>query len=372
MVPWAGACAACDRQCEAAPKGGLSLCSYGVNFQRFDADLLVAGIVVRDYATCTTARAKRLREARRYTVSAAQVARVLDACSQSVDALSTELRERKNQLIAEYQASEAYKDDIVELMRPDLERSLSHAHDFKQFVQQIVQNISVVLERQFPRIPMEEKLDKASHEEAAIYWAARLMDEKLDAALFLEYPERIHALHERGRFRFHGLVTKYRKIYARRLDAKQLRTEQVGESHGEIEGNSRAIAVIPHALIDNAIKYAPRGSRVRLHFHEADDLLTFAVESYGPVIADHEKARIFELFFRGEAAKALDADGTGFGLASAQNIAMQIGTAVAVDQDTAPGPDGTHRTTFTVSFPLVEPRRRRDDRSRPGRRHDAR
>ena len=265
--------------------------------------------------------------------------------------LEADLKRRRDQVIADYQASKGYQADLLELLRPDLETALAQVHDYKQFVQQIAQNLDVLLETRFPGRPIDEKLDLASHEEVAMYWTAQLMDEKLDAALYLLYPERVHQEHERRTFRFHGLVAKYAKIYQNRISSKGLHLRYEGETWASVEGNRRAIALIPHALLDNAIKYAPEGTEIVLRFSDDAEAINFEVESIGPRIESNELRRIFEPFYRGKAAKTRHVEGTGFGLAEAQHVARAIGTEIMVSQRPQ-----RHREGFVTSFSIRIPR----------------
>jgi hypothetical protein len=206
-----------------------------VNFQRVDDDLLIAGVVVRDYPTSTDARRKALRAARGNLVSRSQIQAAINQAHQATDALESELRETKDQIIAHYRDTKEYQAEIAERLRPNIERALGQVHDYKQFVRQIIQNINVLLATRYGGSEIDEQLSKATHEEVAIYWAARLMEEKLDAALYVMYPDRINEFRDRRRFRFHGAVTKYRKIYQRRLEEKKLDLDLKGESRGIVD-----------------------------------------------------------------------------------------------------------------------------------------
>jgi signal transduction histidine kinase len=352
-VKWPDICARCDRQCENTRSADLELCSYGLNYLRVDSDLIIAGIAVSDFPYTTLARRKRLREVGRNAVTRDDLERLVETARAATETQERELQARRNAIVEEFRQSKGYHQQIVDLLRPELERTLAQAHDYKQFVQQIVQNMNVTLEKRFPGLPLEEKLDRASHEEAAIYWAATLMDEKLDALLFLDSPDRIHEPREQATFRLHGLVLKYIRVYQRRADAKRLRTRIIGESWAKINGNARALGIIPHTLIDNAIKYAPVGTEVNVVFREQDDEVVVAVESYGPTIRPDEITRIFDLFYRAEAARAVSSEGTGFGLASAQNIARAHNTEIVAQQGEEAGPDRTKLTTFSISFEIV-------------------
>jgi signal transduction histidine kinase len=348
IMDWPDRCSSCDRQCEGAVMGELALCSYGLNYQRVDEDLLVAGLVVNDFPTETKARAKMRRKHHEDAISGEELERVIAHCREGASEVQAELEARLDAVVSEYRETKTYQNEILDLLRPELEQTLAQVHDYKQFVQQIVQNMVVLLESKFPEIPLEEKLEKASHEEAAIYWAAVVMDEKLDAALFLESPQRIYEKREQGRCRLHGLVLKYVRIYQSRADRKGLRVAVVGDSWGEIEGNTRALGIIPHTLIDNAIKYAPDGSRVQISFEESRSQITLSVSSYGPRIEADERGRIFDLFYRGSAARQRYKEGTGFGLASAQNIAKAHDSQIVVAQDETPNAGGDYLTHFSV------------------------
>ncbi len=324
------------------------MCSYGVNYVRLGDDFLVAGIILKEWPTKTPARGKMLKAAGKDAVPRETLDRVAARFAEVQEIDVAALEARKDDEIEAYRRSAAFERDVVDLLRPDLERTLGQVHDYKQFIQNIVQNMNVIWETRWPGDGVEKHLEKASYEERAIYWAARLMDEKLDAALFLLYPERIAS--GKTRFRFHGMVTKYRKIYDRFCKQKGLTVEIVGESWGDIYANPQAVPVIPHALIDNATKYAPANSTVRLHFQETEDNIRLTVGSYGPIITPEEISRIFELFYRGAAARTREPQGTGFGLAAAQLIAKELGTAITVEQSGDARSDGTHWTEFSVEF----------------------
>ena len=343
----------------------MQLCPYGVNYQWATPELLVAGVVLRggDYPP-TPARQKMLRAVGKDAIRKDHLEQVVERARENIAREEADLRARKDAVIAEYRRGKGYQEDLLDLLRPELERTLGQVHDYKQFVQQVVQNVDVLLDKRYPNVPLEEKLGRASHEEAAIYWAARLMDEKIDAALLLMYPQRITAEAEQRRFSFHGLVTKYRKIYQRRIEAKGLKYHEVGDCWSQLVANPRAVAIIPHAIIDNAIKYAPPKSTLRLGFDERDDAILFSVESFGPVIESDESERIFELFFRGRHAAERDGEGTGFGLGSAQTIAKHLGTEIAVNQLSDRGPEGTRKTIFSVRFALPAKRAPASERAR--------
>ncbi len=98
-------------------------------------------------------------------------------------------------------------------------------------------------------------------------------------------------------------------------------------------------------LIDNAIKYTPRG-QVRVTLAEEDGQLVTTVADSGIGISTEELSRIFQEFYRSESAKSLVTLGTGLGLPIVNQI-VRIYRGV-IEVDSAPG----QGSTFTVKFPM--------------------
>lgn len=344
------------RDCESSTSAGLGLCPFGLNYWRVSNDLLIYGVSVRNYKGATPAYRKMLRLAGPQAIRLQDLEAVVARCADATDHLERRLRSQQRQTMVRYRRSRRYQREIVEQIRPELQRTFGQVHDYKQFVQQVIQNLDVHLDRRFPGLPMEEKVGRASHEETAIYWAARLMDEKLDASVLVLDPSQIRNSANQRTFRLHGLVTKYLRIYQRRMDEKGLRLHEIGGSFADVHGNPRAMGIIPHALIDNAVKYAPPGSDLTLTYAMTADTVIFKIQSLGPRIADDERDRIFDFYYRGEAAQRVDSGGTGFGLAAAQLVAREMDTHIEVGQSTDTTAYGSFTTTFSVSLPLAETR----------------
>lgn len=123
--------------------------------------------------------------------------------------------------------------------------------------------------------------------------------------------------------------------------------------------NPDAIGVIPHAFIDNAIKYAPDGTEILLTFAENAQTISFSVGSLGLQITKSEREHIFDLFFRAAAAGETSVDGTGFGLGLAQHIATEVGAKLGVSQEAKPSRPGNYWTTFSAEFQKAAPDRER-------------
>ena len=96
-------------------------------------------------------------------------------------------------------------------------------------------------------------------------------------------------------------------------------------------------------LINNAIRYSDRGGRIVIELARENDTLFLTVADNGPGIPDHERALVFERFYRGHAQ---DAVGSGLGLAIVRQAVSRLGGQVQI----ATGLDGTG-CRFVVQIP---------------------
>jgi two-component system sensor histidine kinase KdpD len=83
-------------------------------------------------------------------------------------------------------------------------------------------------------------------------------------------------------------------------------------------------------LIDNAAKYSRVGETITVTIDQTEEETIVIVENVGPPIQAEERSRIFERFYRGEAA-IHGPSGTGLGLSVAKKTAEAHGGRVWVE-----------------------------------------
>lgn len=102
-------------------------------------------------------------------------------------------------------------------------------------------------------------------------------------------------------------------------------------------------------LVDNAIKYSPEGSNVKIRVTRESDGAEIAVEDDGPGIAPEHQEKIFERFYRIDPSRSRELGGTGLGLSLVKLAAEAHGGLVEVDSTIGRG------TTIRLILPSRGP-----------------
>jgi len=110
-------------------------------------------------------------------------------------------------------------------------------------------------------------------------------------------------------------------------------------------GDRRGVARLFRNVIENAVRFSPRGSKVWVSGSIEDDSIVMTVSDEGPGIEAGDVERIFEPFSR--ASRDEDAeDGTGLGLTIARGLARAFGGEI-VAESRAGG-------RFVITLPIAE------------------
>jgi len=84
-------------------------------------------------------------------------------------------------------------------------------------------------------------------------------------------------------------------------------------------------------LVDNAIKYSPAGSTIRIHVDGGPERATLTVADEGAGIAPEHRDRIFDRFYRIDEARSREMGGAGLGLAIAKWAVEANGGQIALE-----------------------------------------
>lgn len=103
-------------------------------------------------------------------------------------------------------------------------------------------------------------------------------------------------------------------------------------------------------LLDNAIKYTPKGGRISLKIHLINDAVQFEISDTGIGIPQEHIPRIFERFYRVDPARSREMGGTGLGLSIVKHIVNLHHGFVKVESTVNVG------SKFIVTLPQQQPK----------------
>ena len=110
--------------------------------------------------------------------------------------------------------------------------------------------------------------------------------------------------------------------------------------------DEQALRSIADNLIENAAKYSPVGTLIRIEITKGREGWRLSVVDEGPGIPLEEQSRIFDRFYRGGNEETRQAKGTGLGLYIVKRLVQRLGGEVQVTSATPTG------SIFAASFPL--------------------
>lgn len=120
-------------------------------------------------------------------------------------------------------------------------------------------------------------------------------------------------------------------------------------SPAEVFGDANLVTTAIRNLVENAVNYSADDTRVTVTVKGSADLVTVAVKDQGSGIPAAELDRVFERFYRVDAARSRRTGGTGLGLAIVKHVCANHGGEVTVWSEEG------HGSTFTIRLPAAQP-----------------
>jgi signal transduction histidine kinase len=159
---------------------------------------------------------------------------------------------------------------------------------------------------------------------------------------------------ERKPFDLANTIAETAERFDARASAEGKRLEvRLDPSDGELpaSGDARRTEQILAALLDNALRFTPPGGTVTVEGHTRDGRVLATVTDTGPGIAPEHLPRVFDRFYRAEAARTRSESGggTGLGLSIARDLARAQGGDLTAT-NARPGEAGGG-ASFTLALP---------------------
>jgi two-component system phosphate regulon sensor histidine kinase PhoR len=129
------------------------------------------------------------------------------------------------------------------------------------------------------------------------------------------------------------------------LETTRLKAEAKGlqilvdlpENTPAVRGDGAQLGEVLQNLLDNAVLYTPAGGKIEVKARSNGHDVTFTVSDTGIGVPESDLERIFERFYRVDAARSREAGGTGLGLAIARHIVDAHGGRIWVESAVGQG-----------------------------------
>lgn len=118
-----------------------------------------------------------------------------------------------------------------------------------------------------------------------------------------------------------------------------------------ISGDEHLLTRAIENLVDNALRYTPRGGSITIDIDSTQDACRFSVSDTGPGIPAEQIPHLFTPLYRGESSRNRSTGGAGLGLTIARRILLAHGGSLTAENRQHVG------ARFTATLPRMHPAR---------------
>ncbi len=148
--------------------------------------------------------------------------------------------------------------------------------------------------------------------------------------------------------RLDAVVERAIEVYRHRIERAGLRlVTKIDAGLPPLSIDEHAMTLLLLNLLENAVKYGK--GEIAVYLTRVGGDLRLVVGDQGPGIPKDEQRRIFERFYRTQAARRTSVRGSGIGLSLVKHIAEAHGGRVSIDSDAGKG------AAFIVDLPIASP-----------------
>ena len=234
---------------------------------------------------------------------------------------------------------------VINTMLDRIERSYNSQKQFVSDASHELRTPIAVIQGYIRMLKRWGKDDKTVLDEAitAIDQEASGMKELVESLLFLARHDKKTLLMEMETFDPVDVVSELHR------EAEMVTPENTflftPADHCLIEADRGMMKQVMRILLDNAVKYTPRGGTITMGVRREAHGCTLLMSDNGAGIPREELPKIFDRFYRSDSARKAESSGHGLGLSIARIIVIAHGGKLQVRSKVGVG------TTFSITLP---------------------
>ena len=243
-----------------------------------------------------------------------------------------EMAERINQQMDQLKATDASRRELVANVSHDLRTPLSSLQGYLETLDLKAESLTENERKEYVHIALKqsERL-------------GRLIKELFELAMLDNQSSPVQ--HES--FSLSELAQDVVQKYQNLAKDKNLIIETDFQDNAFVSADIALIERVFENLLENAIKYTPKGGNVKLSIKSHNNSIFINVSDTGIGIPESDIPHIFERFYRVDKSRTNAAEGTGLGLAIANRILQLHNSIMDVKSEVDKG------TEFSFSLPTV-------------------
>ena len=233
--------------------------------------------------------------------------------------------------ISQRRAIERQKDAFIGIASHELKTPVTSLKAYAQ-----------VLQRRFARSGNNEASDQIEKMIVQLDKLTNLISDLLDVTKI-----------ETGKMQFYSEKFDFRELVHEIIEEMQRTTDKhsiqiAEETKAIVRGDRERIGQVLVNLLSNAIKYSPQADKIDVSIAQSAGEIVCCVKDYGVGIADKNKEKVFERFFRASEPGQDTYPGLGLGLFISSEIVKRHNGKIWVKSKRGKG------TTFCFSLPIAD------------------
>jgi signal transduction histidine kinase len=237
---------------------------------------------------------------------------------------------------------------VLNAMMARLEVAFAHANRFSGDVSHELKTPITVMQAEIETAQRE--CEPGSREEAALdvlRGELSRLKSIINSLLMLSRADVGNLIQKRERFSLSEELEAVAEDAAILSEPAEVRFEAEIEPGLFVEGDPVLLRQALLNLVNNGIEFNVEGGFVRMKAVRNGKWLAVSVENSGPGIAEEDRARIFDRFYRADRSRSREVDGFGLGLSLAKGIVEGHGGLLDLAESTG------EITRFVVTLPAA-------------------